>query len=426
MAGAGLRVLFAAIVVATAAPAGADTLPIEVPILVIEEETTDVESMDVDLSQLVLSASKRVESVQETASIVTVITRDQIVQRGYRTLSDVLADVPGFDGYRPSFYFGSIEAFARGNARTILVLWNGVPLNSPQDNRASHVAYPPLEAVERIEVLSGPGGVIWGANAFLGIVNLITSDGGSTPAVEVRTGIGGGAGDDALYRASASLSGSWWGGRVRFFGHVAYVSSRGPIFDPPYDLLFGPFPPPDTDGAYRLNDGSGETHGSRSTFVPIVLALSAGPLRFDLYWPIVNEQLRDFNDLGVRTDRFVTMDGDVIAGSPSQRAESVALASLRWEQAVGVGARFSLRGYYTGFEDYRGTLLACVEKQPNVVAEAHATTESKSDSATSSTAEERREVRDRGGGAKPRSSGKPKPIPTNVGPGCTTPATVTQ
>jgi iron complex outermembrane receptor protein len=145
--------------------AHAQEVSIEVPILVFEQNEQGQESteQEADITQMVLSAAKRVQTVQDSSSIVTVVTRNQIQVRGYRTFSDLLDDIPGFEGYRPGFYFDTPQAFARGQARTILMLWNGVPLNSPENNQRALGPYLPLGAVDRVEVVSGPGGVLWGA-----------------------------------------------------------------------------------------------------------------------------------------------------------------------------------------------------------------------------------------------------------------------
>src|SRR5688500_3807263 len=148
-------------------------LDIEVPILVVGDSDEDLdEDLETDLSLVVLSAAKRIETVQQNSSIVTVITRDEIVQRGYLGLPDLLDTVPGFEGHRPSFSLMSTDVFARGNPRTVLFLWNGVAINSPQNNRRGLGPYLPVDAIGRAEVVSGPGGVLWGADAFMGIVSL--------------------------------------------------------------------------------------------------------------------------------------------------------------------------------------------------------------------------------------------------------------
>src|SRR5258706_9808291 len=120
---------------------------IEVPVLVIETpagQAHDEAESETDLTQMVMSAAKRVQTVQESASIVTVVTRSQIQVRGYKDFSSLLDDIPGFEGHRPTFYFDTSEAFARGNARTMLVLWNGIPLNSPQTNQRAFGSYLPM------------------------------------------------------------------------------------------------------------------------------------------------------------------------------------------------------------------------------------------------------------------------------------------
>ena len=79
----------------------------------------------------------------------------------------------------------------------MLVLVDGVRLNDAQSGHHNADVPVPLDAVERIEVLHGPGSSLFGADAFGGTVNIITRRAGGTPAVAVRGGSFGGAGVEA-------------------------------------------------------------------------------------------------------------------------------------------------------------------------------------------------------------------------------------
>jgi outer membrane cobalamin receptor len=332
----------------------AQSLDIEIPTVMYDatDGLSGKPAEEDDVTQMVLSAAKRIETVQTSSSIITVVTRDSIEVRGYEDLSDLLDDVPGFEGYRPAFYFQSAEAFARGNARTTLVLWNGVPINTPQSNRRVLGPFLPMDTVDRVEVVSGPGGVLWGANAFLGIVSVSTlRENRSGSHAEVTGSVGTGARSQGVYRTSATVADSWHDGDIGLYANLSLITGRGPVVSPPYDLTIGPFPAPDTDGTFTLRQSTGETKNSRDTWMPLTIGLDAGKFRFDLLYPLIDEQYREFNDAGTRTDQFLGPDGVMVPGQVSQRAESVTMASLQYNTDLGQRTHLTARSYYTGFED---------------------------------------------------------------------------
>ncbi|MCP5494223.1 MAG: TonB-dependent receptor [Leptospiraceae bacterium] len=139
---------------------------------------------------IVITATKRKQKISNVPAPVYVITAKQIRERGYRTLVDALADVPGFDfqhnyGIYPELIH---QRGLVGNNQRSLVYVDGIP-----DNNLTESAFLggtirfPLQNVERIEIVAGPSSALYGANAFNGIINLITKDGKSTPGHHVET-----------------------------------------------------------------------------------------------------------------------------------------------------------------------------------------------------------------------------------------------
>ncbi|MFC1586053.1 TonB-dependent receptor plug domain-containing protein [Fibrobacterota bacterium] len=145
-----------------------------------------------DLMKVKVSLASGVEEplIGAPAAMVVVTARD-IRQRGYTSLADVLTDLPGFDisVANGAWY---MNAYQRGyrtpvTARTLLMI-DGKVDNSLWSNVAHCSRQYPLTNVKRIEVLYGPASAVYGANAFLGIINIITRDGsdlnkGETAAV---------------------------------------------------------------------------------------------------------------------------------------------------------------------------------------------------------------------------------------------------
>lgn len=132
---------------------------------------------------VVLSASRLVQTVDEAPAAVTVIDREMIKASGARELVDVFRLVPGmvvgqYKGHQPALGF---HGFTDPYFRQLQVLIDGVSVYSPVWGGADWSQLPiVLEDIERIEVVRGPNAATFGANSFLGVVNIITRD----PAVE--------------------------------------------------------------------------------------------------------------------------------------------------------------------------------------------------------------------------------------------------
>ena len=91
----------------------------------------------------------------------------------------------------------------------------------------------PLETVKRIEVVTGPGGVLWGANSFLGIVNLITKDAEDVNGLEVAAGYGDGPGNKQDFKAYALFGKTFFNGKLKLFQHISYESFIGEVLRHP-------------------------------------------------------------------------------------------------------------------------------------------------------------------------------------------------
>ena len=123
----------------------------------------------------VVSALKVAEKIDLVPATVRIITAEQIRRRGYLTLQDALADLPGVQG-RDIIGFNSY-LFLRGvpsQNNTILLLVDGVTMNELNSGGFYAGRHFNLTNVERIEVVYGPPSVLHGSNAISGIVNLIT------------------------------------------------------------------------------------------------------------------------------------------------------------------------------------------------------------------------------------------------------------
>jgi iron complex outermembrane receptor protein len=129
--------------------------------------------------EIVVSALKRPRTVSKSPAIMSVITARQIKQMGARTVSDVLEMVPGFDvtmntnGAKQIGVRGILE---QGSPK-VKVLIDGHSVNEPGSGGASF-NFDDLVVgnIKRIEIIRGPGSALYGQNAFLAVINVITKD----------------------------------------------------------------------------------------------------------------------------------------------------------------------------------------------------------------------------------------------------------
>lgn len=132
-----------------------------------------------ELSRIpVTIASGREQAIGQTPAATTVITAQTIHALGATSLEQVLESVPGLHVGVTSLAYNPIYAF-RGVYSSfnpeILMLVNGIPItNVFSGNRSNAWGGFPLEDVERIEVIRGPGSALYGADAFAGVINIIT------------------------------------------------------------------------------------------------------------------------------------------------------------------------------------------------------------------------------------------------------------
>ncbi|MBK9498031.1 MAG: TonB-dependent receptor plug domain-containing protein [Leptospiraceae bacterium] len=133
----------------------------------------------------VITASRTSQKISDAPSKVYVFSRDTIHERGYRTLTELLQDVPGFDfnSFNDSGEYPT-DLILRGisdvGQTQILLMENGIIQNDIGNGWLRHVQFDTvLIDVERIEIILGPGSALYGANAYAGLINIITRKGKS-------------------------------------------------------------------------------------------------------------------------------------------------------------------------------------------------------------------------------------------------------
>jgi iron complex outermembrane receptor protein len=189
-----------------------------------QPRSTDIWTMSLEdlLNIEITSASRKQQRVEDTAAAVFVLTQDDIRRSGATTMPEVLRLVPGVNvsQVNSSSWAVSIRGFNNVFANKLLVLvdgrtiytatfsgvlWNGEDLL--------------LEDVERIEVVRGPGGAVWGANAVNGVINIITKSTADTQGGAVHTTFGVGDGPRAAMRYGGAIGQATYRAYVQTYNH---------------------------------------------------------------------------------------------------------------------------------------------------------------------------------------------------------------
>jgi iron complex outermembrane receptor protein len=175
---------------------------------------------DLSLEELanleVTSVSRRAERLSDAAASLFVITGDDIRRSGVTSLPEALRLAPNLEVARinGSQYAISARGFNNSIGNKLLVLIDGRTVYTPLFSGVFWDAQDTLlEDIERIEVISGPGATLWGANAVNGIINVITRSAADTRGTLAEGGIGN------RERGIAARHGiALAGGALRFYG----------------------------------------------------------------------------------------------------------------------------------------------------------------------------------------------------------------
>lgn len=155
------------------------------------------------------AASRTSENVLAAPATITTLDGDAIRASGARTLPDLLRSVPGVQvaEVAPGRFLVSLRSMNGVVGNNVVVTLEGVPINDPLDGGVEWAAIPfNTRDVERIEVVRGPVSAIYGANAYTGVINIVTYRGyGRLPVWGVR----GSATVDDRGRAAGQASFRW-------------------------------------------------------------------------------------------------------------------------------------------------------------------------------------------------------------------------
>jgi iron complex outermembrane receptor protein len=173
----------------------------------------------------VTSVSKKEQKLSQAAAAVYVITQEDIRRSGAINIPDVLRMAPGVDVAQIDGHLWaiSIRGFGERFTDKVLVLIDGrsvyTPTNSGVNWDQQNV---PLEDIERIEVIRGPGGIVWGANAVNGVINIITKSAKATHGGLVTASAGSNGNAQGLLQYGGTIGPK---GSYRVFGNYVNVGN---------------------------------------------------------------------------------------------------------------------------------------------------------------------------------------------------------
>ncbi len=262
---------------------------------------------------VVTAASRHPESPASAPAVVNIVDRKEIAEHGYQTLAELLADQPGF--FMAPGPEGTVP-YLRGIPDGLLILYDGVPLTMevaknlhPIDRELS------LNGIKRVEIIRGPGSVLWGPDAFAGIINVVPLCGRD---------LGGGklvgiAGSDDL-----------WGG----YGAVGMSGKKGDFFvsladgkETYYDSKFQKYRAISDSAFITIND-----HVSSSHYLEATANAHLGD------WLSLSGRFSDFKR------RYTLHDRGSMSWS-GERETPVSFIKATINKPVGAG-HLSLTGYY--------------------------------------------------------------------------------
>ncbi len=169
----------------------------------------------------VTSVSRKEQKLSKTPAAVYVITREAIARSGATTVPDLLRMAPGVQvaQVEANRWAISVRGFNSIYSNKLLVLVDGRTVYTPTFSGVYWDQLDiPLDTIARIEVVRGPGGAVWGANAVNSVINIITEDSKDTQGTRISAGagsfqtgnyearVGGKLGQAGTYRAFGDFS----------------------------------------------------------------------------------------------------------------------------------------------------------------------------------------------------------------------------
>lgn len=151
-------------------------------------------SLDELMNLRIESAARRTESIADIPASIVIISRQEIEQQGWQNIEEVLCNIPGMYQINDYLWFGADNFgvrgfFSSGSFNSMVIMVNGVSQKEDWYN-----SFPlskinvPVEAIDRVEIIRGPMSVVYGNNAFLGAINIVTNQNSNSSIASIGIG----------------------------------------------------------------------------------------------------------------------------------------------------------------------------------------------------------------------------------------------
>ena len=289
-----------------------------------------------DLLNIKIStAAKYEQTASEAPASVTIITSDDIERYGYQTIEDVFKTVRGFyiSNDRNYSYLG-VRGFSRPtdyNNRLLLLL-NGHAMNENFYSGdaalvGSELALDP-DALERIEIIRGPGAVLYGTNAMFAVVNIVTKRGNTVDGLQVSTAAG----------SYGRIQGAAMYGKEFDNGIDLFISGGAADIDG-QDLFYAEYNDP--LNALSANNGIAENLDRDQSYNALV---TMSYKKIDLQARFAS------HETGIPTGAFKIDFNDDAARTRDERGHF----EIKYDDAISNDKNIMLRGYFDHY-GYNGT-----------------------------------------------------------------------
>ncbi len=203
------------------------------------------------MTMVVESSTKSAVKIQRAPSVIRIYTQEDFQRFGFVDLQDVLMSIPGtqIQQYRAGHQLAWIRGVQARYNNKVLLMIDGVPIRDSYYGNFNIDEMIPIEMIEKVEVINGPGSVLYGANSFSGVISVTTKSEGKEIGVD--------------YGSFNTISAHGEFSNKGFYGHAGYYQTKG--FEP--ELKSNGLArdvPQDADNAYGYLKYQGEN--LRATF----------------------------------------------------------------------------------------------------------------------------------------------------------------
>jgi outer membrane receptor for ferrienterochelin and colicin len=190
------------------------------------------------LNKNVAVSSAKALTTRETPGIISLITGEEIQNSGARDLIDVMRLVPGFEVLQDNqFVMGLGVRGNWANEGKVLVLLDGHYMNELLYQTVQVGNHFPVDAIDRIEIIRGPGSAMYGGSAEYGVINIITKAADNLHGVQVYGTAGLHAG--ATGRTNAGIMAAQH--FEKFAWDLSVFTGKGTVSDGPFESLYGDY-----------------------------------------------------------------------------------------------------------------------------------------------------------------------------------------